>query len=133
MRRACAFARVRASGEYDAARQILLDNKVHAGQAGYDVVAPLRLAGSDRFVLVDRGWIAQGASRAQLPVVPPPEGRVTVIGRANLPPRRYLELSREPRHRSGLAEPRYRPHRRCDRARAAADHHRADPAGRAGR
>lgn len=89
------FRTVQASGEYDAARQLFLDNKVHAGRAGYDVVAPLRLAGSDRFVLVDRGWVAQGARRAELPAVPPPAGRVTVTGRANLPPQRYLELAPE--------------------------------------
>lgn len=86
------FRSVRAKGEYDAARQLFLDNKVHAGRAGYDVLAPLRLTGSDRFVLVDRGWIAQGPRRAELPAVPPPAGPVTVIGRANLPPQRYLEL-----------------------------------------
>jgi surfeit locus 1 family protein len=89
------FRTVRASGQYDAARQFFLDNKVHSGRAGYDVIAPLRLGQSDRFVLVDRGWIAQGASRAELPAVPAPAGRVTVVGRANFPPQRYLELARD--------------------------------------
>jgi surfeit locus 1 family protein len=89
------FRPVRASGEYDAAHQVLIDNKVYAGRPGFHVVAPLRLAGSSRYVLVDRGWIAQGARRADLPVVPLPEGNVTVIGRVNLPPQRYLELRRE--------------------------------------
>lgn len=89
------FRALRASGEFDAARQLFLDNKVHDGRAGYDVIAPLRLGGSDRFVLVDRGWVAQGARRAELPPVPPPSGKVTVIGRANLPPQRYLELARD--------------------------------------
>ncbi|HEX8011857.1 MAG TPA: SURF1 family protein [Casimicrobiaceae bacterium] len=88
------FRLVRASGEYDAGRQIFIDNKVHGGRAGFDVVAPLKLAGSGRYVLVDRGWIAQGARRADLPVVPPPAGTVTVVGRVNLPPQ-YLELARE--------------------------------------
>lgn len=91
------FRTVRASGEYDATRQLFVDNKVHAGRAGYDVVVPLKLAGSERFVLVDRGWIAQGARRAELPVVPPPAGTVIVVGRANLPPQRYLELARDRR------------------------------------
>ena len=43
-------------------------------------------------MLVDRGWIAQGASRTDLPAAPPPSGMVTVHGRVNLPPQRYLEL-----------------------------------------
>jgi surfeit locus 1 family protein len=89
------FRAVRASGEYDAAHQIFIDNKVHAGRPGFHVVAPLRLGASSRYVLVDRGWVAQGARRADLPVVPPPRGALMVIGRVNLPPQRYLELRRE--------------------------------------
>ena len=89
------FRSVRARGQYDAARELFIDNKVHAGRAGYDVVAPLKLAGSERFVLVDRGWVAQGQSRAELPVAPAPTGTLTVIGRVNLPPQRYLELASE--------------------------------------
>jgi surfeit locus 1 family protein len=89
------YRTVRIAGEYDAARQIFIDNQVHAGRAGFDVVAPLRLAGSSRYVLVDRGWIAQGTRRAELPIVPPPTGTLTVVGRVNLPPQHYLELERE--------------------------------------
>ncbi|MDQ2962285.1 MAG: SURF1 family protein [Pseudomonadota bacterium] len=89
------FRIVRATGEYEAARQLFVDNKVHAGRAGFEVVAPLKLAASNRYVLVDRGWIAQGARRADLPDVPPPRGLVTVVGRANLPPQQYLELKHE--------------------------------------
>jgi surfeit locus 1 family protein len=85
------FRAVRAQGMYDAAHQLLIDNRVHAGRAGFDVVAPLKLEGAG-YVLVDRGWIAQGASRAALPQVPPPAGTVVVEGRINLPPARYLEL-----------------------------------------
>src|SRR4051812_24738077 len=35
------YRRVIAQGQYDASHQFLLDNKVHAGRAGYDVVTPL--------------------------------------------------------------------------------------------
>ena len=87
---------VRASGEYDALHQVLIDNKVHAGRAGFEVVAPLCFASSKRCVLVDRGWIAQRASRSDLPDAPPPAGATTVSGRAVVPPRRYLELRNEP-------------------------------------
>ena len=93
--RALQFHRVRASGRYEASRQILIDNKVRAGRPGFDVVAPLRLGGSGRYVLVDRGWVAQGASRRDLPVVPPPAGDVTIVGRVNPPAQHYLELGGE--------------------------------------
>jgi len=86
---------VRAAGRYDAAHPILIDNKVRAGRPGFDVVTPLELGESRRYVLVDRGWIAQGASRRELPQVPVPSGNVTVVGRVDLPPQHYLELSRE--------------------------------------
>jgi surfeit locus 1 family protein len=85
------FRRVRVAGEFDSRAQVLIDNKVHAGQPGYHVVTPLRLAGG-AYVLVDRGWVGVGARRSELPKVPPPEGIVTVEGRLNVPPARYLEL-----------------------------------------
>ena len=85
------FRSVRARGIYDAAHQVLIDNRVHAGRAGFDVVAPLKLEGA-RYVLIDRGWVAQGASRAVPPQVPAPAGPIVVEGRINLPPARYLEL-----------------------------------------
>ena len=86
------YREVRATGEYDAAHQLLIDNRVHAGRPGFHVVAPLRLAHGGRFVLVDRGWIAQSPRRSELPVAPPPPGTVTVSGLATLPPR-YFELT----------------------------------------
>jgi surfeit locus 1 family protein len=86
------FRPVRARGEFDGRQQILIDNKVHGGHPGFDVVTPLKIAGRDRYVLVDRGWIAQGAHRSELPQAPPPAGEIGVEGRINLPPAHYLEL-----------------------------------------
>jgi surfeit locus 1 family protein len=90
------YRAVRASGEYDAPHQVLIDNKVHAGRPGFEVVAPLCFASNKRCVLVDRGWIPQRASRSDLPDAPAPAGANTVYGRAVEPPRRYLELRDEP-------------------------------------
>src|SRR5262245_20257859 len=88
------FRAVVASGQYDAHRQVLLDNRVHDGRVGYHVVAPLALA-DGRFVLVNRVWTPIGASRAALPSVPPPPGNVKVVGRiAN--PSGFLELAQTP-------------------------------------
>lgn len=82
-----------ATGEFLGSRQILVDNRVHAGRAGYHVVTPMALA-DGRVVLVNRGWIAQGASRSMLPAAPPPPGVVSVQGRVALPTG-YLELQNE--------------------------------------
>lgn len=81
-------------GTFDASRQIMLDNRVHEGQVGYEVVAPLTLD-DGRSVLVNRGWIAQGRSRAELPQVPAPRGPVLVKGRIDLPATSYFELKAE--------------------------------------
>ena len=85
---------VAAEGVFDASKQILIDNKVNLGRAGYHVVTPLVLR-DGRAVLVDRGWIAAGETRAQLPAAPPPTGDVIVRGRVNIPTSNYVELSRE--------------------------------------
>lgn len=83
---------VLASGTFDAAHQILLDNRLHQGRPGYHVLTPLVTA-DRRAVLVDRGWVAAGATRSELPAVPPPAGTVTVAGRINQPPPAFLELA----------------------------------------
>lgn len=74
---AASYTRVSVSGEYDVGRQFLWDNRTHKGQAGFEVITPLKLeAGS--WVLINRGWIAPGVSRADLPDVALPEGVTTV-------------------------------------------------------
>lgn len=83
-----------AIGEYDARRQIFIDNKVQGGRVGYHVVTPLQQA-DGRVVLVNRGWVAQRASRTDLPDAPPPAGAVTVEGRLAIPAVGYLELGPE--------------------------------------
>jgi len=63
------YQRVTAHGRYDTSRQVLIDNMVSDdGRAGYYVITPLALAGGG-WLLVNRGWIATGASRAVLPDV----------------------------------------------------------------
>jgi cytochrome oxidase assembly protein ShyY1 len=88
------FRAVVAEGEYDAGHQIFLDNRVYGGRVGYQVITPLKLD-DGRTVLVDRGWTPLATSRAALPIALPPSGRVTVRGRLNMPPARYLELRSE--------------------------------------
>jgi surfeit locus 1 family protein len=81
-------------GTFEAGRQILIDNRIEEGRAGYHAVTPLVLA-DGRAVLVDRGWIAAGETRAKLPLAPPPAGAVTVQGRVNLPTANYVELTND--------------------------------------
>lgn len=47
----------------------LLDNQVYKGQAGYRVLTIAQSPLLDNWLLVDRGWIAQGSSRNILPTI----------------------------------------------------------------
>jgi len=89
---AFAFKRVRARGEYSARHTILLDNKVLRGVPGYQVLTPLKIAGGDLHVLVNRGWVAAGVRRDSLPQIQTPAGAESVEGVAVVPSSRILEL-----------------------------------------
>ena len=82
------YRTVELTGAFDNAHTFLLDNQVQGGRVGYDVVSPLRMADA-RVVLVDRGWVVQGRTRAELPALPAPAGPVTLRGRIVLPPRAF--------------------------------------------
>jgi surfeit locus 1 family protein len=51
------FRRVKLSGTYDFDHQIILTNRSRNGSPGINIITPLRLAGKDTAVLVNRGWI----------------------------------------------------------------------------
>jgi surfeit locus 1 family protein len=76
------YTRVRARGRYDAAHQFLLDNMIHDGRTGYQVLTPFRLD-DGRVLLVNRGWVPlPGGRRDTLPDVAIPAGeRVDIDGR----------------------------------------------------
>lgn len=74
------YRRIQLSGEWDVTHQFLLDNQIHQQQAGYHVLTPLHIQGTDAAVLVNRGWIPAGRDRRQLPDVAMPQGSVQFIG-----------------------------------------------------
>jgi surfeit locus 1 family protein len=88
-----AYYLVEMRGEFRPDFTILLDNKVHDGVVGYEVLTPLKLANSEVHVLVDRGWVPAPATRSEAPTVRTPGGEVQVEGFALPPPTRFLELS----------------------------------------
>jgi len=97
------YRHVEMTGEFEAAAQILIDNRIDPAteRAGYHVVTPLRLAGSELRVLVNRGWVPAAADRRVLPEVPPPIGEVTLTGIAVVPPARFFTLGATPVGNSG--------------------------------
>jgi surfeit locus 1 family protein len=84
----------RARGEWQAAKQIFIDNKFSdSGAAGYHVITPLKIANSNSVVLVNRGWIARTASYPVPPEAKPSAGEVELQGQLTVPSKRFLELS----------------------------------------
>ena len=71
-------------GQFLPERTLYLDNRVLQGRAGYNVVTPLQMGPDGPLVLVNRGWIAVGQTRAVLPAVPVPQGPVQVEGMAGM-------------------------------------------------
>jgi len=86
------YRRVEAQGRFDPRYEILLDNRIHNGVAGYHVLTPLKISGGQRAVLVNRGWVPVGNSRSVLPVTPVATAQVKIAGLAIAPETRYFEL-----------------------------------------
>jgi surfeit locus 1 family protein len=83
---------VQARGRYDPQHQILLDNMPsELGQAGYRVLTPLALEGGG-WLLVDRGWIAPGATREALPSVAIDGELRSIVGRLDRLPEPGMRL-----------------------------------------
>ena len=89
------FRKVEVHGTYIPSHTIYLDNKINRGRAGYQIITPVKLDESSMHVLINRGWIAAGRTRSDLPEVLNPSGKVTVSGIAESPTIRTLELSTE--------------------------------------
>jgi surfeit locus 1 family protein len=75
---------VKLKGEYLNQYNILLDNKIEKGHVGYHLLTPIALD-AQHWLLVDRGFIPLGTTRAHLPKIPPLIGEVTIEG--------YLDFS----------------------------------------
>ena len=87
------YRKLEVQGIFDDAYPILLDNGVRKAAGGSHVLPPLRIAGRATAILVNRGWVAAGRTRKQIPSPPVPAGRVKLEGMAVDPHTRYVELA----------------------------------------
>lgn len=74
---------LQATGHYLNDFSLLLDNRTHRGQPGYEVLTAFLTQG--KILLVNRGWIAQGPDRSIAPDIPTVEGEITLMGNAHTP------------------------------------------------
>jgi len=86
------FSKIKTRGKYEPAFQLLLDNQVHKGQAGYFVITPLQISGTSMRILVNRGWVPTGSDRNVLPAIETPQNEIEVFGFVNDPSGKYIEL-----------------------------------------
>jgi surfeit locus 1 family protein len=84
---------VEARGRFEPRHVVFIDNRVYKHQPGYYVMMPLRITGTEKYVLVNRGWVAAGSERNRAPAVKTPEGEVAILGMAIPPSERFIELS----------------------------------------
>ena len=85
------YQHVEAGGHYDQSRQVLIDNMVNAGRAGYFVITPFALTGGG-WILVNRGWVPLGASRAERPAIAVGGDTRRLRGRADNMPSPGIQL-----------------------------------------
>ncbi|WP_313703825.1 SURF1 family protein [Massilia sp.] len=75
------YRRVRVTGEFVAGWPLFLDNRPHEGRAGFYLAMPFKIAGSDRHVLVLRGWLPRDPREyTRLPKYETPRGLTTIEG-----------------------------------------------------
>jgi surfeit locus 1 family protein len=84
--------KVKVKGHYETKYQILLDNQVEENVAGFHVITPLRLDGSNDYVLINRGWVAGGANHSDIPAINTPNELLEIIGLVWIPSKKIFTL-----------------------------------------
>jgi surfeit locus 1 family protein len=84
--------KVTVKGHYKTEHQILLDNQVENSRGGFHVLTPLKIEGRDDYVLVNRGWIAGGATHTEIPIISTPEELVEIVGLVWVPSKKIFTL-----------------------------------------
>lgn len=77
------YRNARLAGHYDGAHQFLLDNQIVDGKTGYFVLTPFWPDGQRTAILINRGWLALGGDRKQLPNLAMRIEPAQVAGRIN--------------------------------------------------
>ena len=73
------WQRVAVRGTWMAEATVFLDNRVHAGQPGYEVLTPFKLR-DGRVLIVNRGWVVAGLHREVLPKIASAAGELKLDG-----------------------------------------------------
>jgi len=87
------YRRIAVEGNFLKEWTVFLDNRPYKGAAGFYVLTPMKLVGSELHVLVARGWVKRDiADRTRMPAIATPEGTVEVTGIARRNVGQVLQL-----------------------------------------
>ncbi|MBV8665849.1 MAG: SURF1 family protein [Burkholderiaceae bacterium] len=96
------YRHVRMRGEFDSNWPLYLDNRPQGGKPGFYLLMPFKLAGSNRHVLIERGWLpVNPGRRTELPPPVTPAGQTEVEGIAVRNPGRVFQLGQAAAIRPG--------------------------------
>ncbi len=87
------YKTVQITGYYDTTQQILCDNQIVKGKAGYFVLTPFIVKGGKKAVLVNRGWLPANPDRKILPAIAMKQSPTLIVGRINAFPSVGIKLN----------------------------------------
>lgn len=98
-----AFRRVIVRGEFVQDWPIYLDNRPMHGVAGFYILMPFKIQGSDQHILVVRGWQPRNPqSRTQMPSLKTPEGAIQLEGVIRSGMEKVMQLGANETYKPGV-------------------------------
>ena len=89
------WRKVAIKGRFIEKHQIVLDNRVNAGKAGYYIYTPFRIEDTEKVVLVNRGWVSSNNNRTSKLNLTRTYGNVKINGVVKKEPRTGILLSKD--------------------------------------
>ena len=87
------FRRITAEGEFISSWAVYLENRPYQGKAGFYLLMPFKLSGSEQSVLVLRGWFPRDAmDRERIPEIALPKGVIRIEGRVRASTGKLMQL-----------------------------------------
>ena len=87
------FRRITAEGEFISSWAVYLENRPYQGKAGFYLLMPFKLSGSEQSVLVLRGWFPRDAmDRERIPEIASPKGVIRIEGRVRASTGKLMQL-----------------------------------------
>lgn len=84
------FRTLSVTGHFVPEGSIVISNRKYLGKPGFHIITPLRIEGSARHILINRGWVAGSGDKP--PAMDTPDHLITLTGEINIPSAPAIEL-----------------------------------------